>query len=162
MLWSQVLTNWENGRILKYPKQLKGKFQWNTSVLKNNGNCQYKQSFRTDYNLPEIQNKKDFQEHIKNSRNEYVVAFQNLSKDAMLVIPMPVHGKNYATLKDFIDTAPEIQQQEFRKTVAETAKKFMNEKGKVWISVNGLGVHYTHVRISSKPKYYFNDDLKKD
>ena len=80
----------------------------------------------------------------------------------MLVIPMPIIGKNYVTLKDFIDNAPKIQQQEFWKKVAEVAKNFMNENGKVWISVHGLGVHYTHVRISTSPKYYFNNELKKE
>jgi hypothetical protein len=66
---------------------------------------------------------------------------------------MPIPGK------DFIDNAPEIQQQEFWKKVA---KNFMKEKGKVWISVHGFGVDYTHVRISSIPKYYFNNELKKE
>lgn len=69
---------------------------------------------------------------------------------------------NYATLRDFIDNAPETQQQEFWKKVAEVAKKFMNENGKVWISVHGLGVDYTHVRISTSPKYYFDNELKKE
>ena len=162
MLWSDVLTHWENGIILKYPKQLKGKFQWNTSVLKNNGKVEYKQTFRTNYKLPTTQNKKDFEEHIKKSDDKYVVSFPNLSKDTMLVVPMPIRDKNYATLRDFIDNAPLIQQQEFWKKVAEVAKSFMNEKGKVWISVHGLGVNYTHVRISSSPKYYFDNELKKE
>jgi hypothetical protein len=162
MLWKDVLTDWENGMILKYPKNVKGKFQWNTSVLKNDGKVSYLQTFRTNNKLAQNQNKKDFQEHFKNSQSKYVVAFPNLSKDTMLVVPMPVRGKNYATLRDFIDNASEIQQQEFWKKVAEVAKKFMNEKGKVWISVHGLGVDYTHVRISSSPKYYFDNDLKKD
>lgn len=161
MLWSEVLTNWENGIILKYPKQLKGKFQWNTSVLKNDGNVEYKQSFRTNDKLPEKQNKKDFQEYIATSQNKYVTAFPNLSKDTMLVIPMPVNGKNYATLRDFIDNAPKIQQQEFWKKVAEVAKNFMEEKEKVWISVHGLGFPYTHVRVSTSPKYYFDKKLEK-
>ena len=162
MLWSDVLTHWENGIILKYPKQLKGKFQWNTSVLKNNGKVEYKQTFRTNYKLPTTQNKKDFEEHIKKSDDKYVVSFPNLSKDTMLVVPMPIRDKNYATLRDFIDNAPLIQQQEFWKKVAKVAKTFMNEKGKVWISVHGLGVNYTHVRISSSPKYYFDNELKKE
>jgi hypothetical protein len=38
MLWIDILKNWQDGIILKYPKQLKGRFMWNTSVLKNNGN----------------------------------------------------------------------------------------------------------------------------
>jgi len=162
MLWSEVLTNWENGIVLKYPKNVKGKFQWNTSVLKNDGKVAYLQTFKTNNKLAQRQNKKDFQEHFKNSQNKYVVSFPNISKDTMLVVPMPVRGKNYATLRDFIDNASEIQQQEFWKKVAEVAKKFMNEKRKVWISVHGLGVDYTHVRISTSPKYYFDNELKKD
>ncbi len=158
MLWSDVLKNWENGIVLRYPKQLKGRFLWNTSVLKNNGNVEFKQSFKTDNKLPDKQNKKDFQEYINKSDNKYVTALPNLSKDTMLVIPMPVNGNNYVTLRDFIDNASEIQQIEFWKKVAEVAKEFMNEKGKVWISVHGFGVPYTHVRISSSPKYYFNDN----
>ena len=162
MLWKDVLTNWENGITLQYPQKVKGKFQWNTSVLKNNGNVEFKQVFRTNAKLPIAQNKKDFQEQINKSQDKYVISFPNLSKDTMLVVPMPVRGKNYATLRDFIDNAPEIQQQEFWKKVAEIAIKFMNEKGKVWISVHGLGVGYTHVRISSSPKYYFDNELKKE
>ena len=162
MLWSEVLKNWENGITLKYPKQLRGRFQWNTSVLKKDGEVEYKQSFRTNNKLPETQNNKDFQEYIKNSKNKYVVAFPNINKDAMLVIPMPVQGKNYATLRDFIDNAPMIQQQEFWKKVAEVAKKYMDKNEKVWISVHGLGVAYTHVRITSSPKYYFDNELKKE
>lgn len=34
MLWSEVLKKWENGIVLQYPKNVKGRFQWNTSVLK--------------------------------------------------------------------------------------------------------------------------------
>ena len=48
---------------------------------------------------------------------------------------MPVSGKNYATLKDFIDNTPKIQQKEFWKHTAEVANRCMTEKGKVWISV---------------------------
>ena len=160
MLWSEVLKNWEDGIVLEYPKQLKGRFMWNTSVLKNNGNSEFKQSFRTNDTLPEIQNKKDFQEYITKSKNKYVVAFPNLSKDTILVIPMPSQGKNYATLRDFIDNATKTQQKQFWKKVAKVAKEFMNENGKVWISTHGFGVHYTHVRISKSPKYYFDNDLK--
>lgn len=162
MIWNDVLKNWENGIVLQYPKNVKGRFQWNTSVLKKNGNVEFKQTFRTNDKLAQSQNKENFEEHIKKSQNKYVTSFPNPSKDTMLVIPMPFRGKNYATLRDFIDNAPEKQQQEFWKHVAKTAKKFMNKKDKVWISVHGLGVNYTHVRISSSPKYYFDNNLKKE
>jgi hypothetical protein len=71
---------------------------------------------------------------------------------------MPIDKKNYATLKDFIDNAPIIQQEKFWRKVAKVAIKFMNKKEKVWISVSGLGVAYTHLRISTTPKYYFDEN----
>ena len=163
MLWSDMLTRWKNGIPHKYPKSVKGRFLWNTSVcsvLKNGGKVEFKQRFRTADELPQVQNTASFQEYIQNSKNKYVVSFPNLSRDTMLVVPMPVRGKNYATLRDFIDNAPEIQQQEFWKHVAEVATNFMNKHGKVWISVHGFGVPYTHVRISTSPKYYFDNKLK--
>lgn len=162
MLWTDILTHWENGITVKYPKSVRGKFLWNTSVLKNGGNVEFKQRFRTEDTLPQFQDTTDFQEYIKQSRNKYAVSFPNLNKDTMLVIPIPVRGKNYATLRDFIDNAPETHQQEFWKHVAEVAKAFMKEHGKVWISTHGLAVPYLHVRISTRPKYYFDKDLTHD
>lgn len=151
-MWSDILVIWENGIPMKYPEHL-GKFQWNTSVLKNDGNVPFEQFFKEDENLAENQNYLPFQEYIDKSQNKYVVAFPNLNKDCMLVIPMPRRGKNYATLKDFIDNASKLQQREFWKKVAQVAKDFMKENSEAWISVHGLGVDYTHIRIDSKPKY---------
>ena len=162
MLWNKILNNWKNGTVFKYPKKIKDKFEWNTSVLKNNGNVEYKQNFKINNKLPETQNMTDFQEYINNSKNKYVTTFLNLSKDTILIVPIPVQGKNYATLKDFIDNSSERQQKKFWKKVAEVAEKIMNKYKKVWISTHGLGVAYTHVRISITPKYYFDNELKKE
>lgn len=51
MLWKEVLANWENWVSLKYPQKVKGKFQWSTSVLKNNGNVEYKQSVSNKFQI---------------------------------------------------------------------------------------------------------------
>lgn len=162
MQWSTVLHNWSQGIPLQYPSSVKGRFQWNTSVLKNDGQTEFKQSFRTNPLLPAVQDTKSFEEHIQKSKNPYVTSFSNPSKDTVLVVPMPYKGQNFSTLRDFLDNAPLIQQQAFWKKVAAVAKKEMKDKGKVWISVHGLGVAYTHVRVSSSPKYYFDKDLAKD
>lgn len=159
MLWIDVLDGWRNGKVLQYPELIKERFQWNTSVLKNDGNVLFKQSFKTDDRLPQDQDLRPYQGYIKKSRNKHVVAFLNLTRDDILVVPMLVAGKNYATLKDFMDNAPVIQQQKFWKKVAKLAVKLMQLKGKVWISVHGLGVAYTHVRLSTSPKYYFDQEL---
>lgn len=78
----------------------------------------------------------------------------------MLVVPMPMKNKNYSTLKDFTDNASKKQQKEFWKKVAETTHEFMKKNNKLWISVSGFGVYYTHVRICNQPKYYFSEKLK--
>ena len=119
MLWSKILLDWLNGKIFKYPIKLTKRFMWNTSVLKNNGNVEFLQTFQINSSLPSEQDTTIFQKYFEKSNNKYSVAFYNLSKDAILAVPMPINNNNYATLKDFIDNAPIIQQQKFWKKVAK-------------------------------------------
>jgi hypothetical protein len=131
------------------------------SVLKSNGNVEFKQAFRTHRELPGKQDYSSFRDHIQRCTDDHVAVFPNMSGDTLLVIPMPLRGKNYATLRDFIDEAPLPQQQAFWKEVAHTARYVMQEAGRAWISVHGMGVPYTHVRVSATPKYYFDAALSK-
>lgn len=159
MLWNQILKSWEDGNPFEYPSRLNNKFQWNTSVLKNNGNVEFKQKFKSNKQLPDKHNTKSFREYLTNSTNKYVVSFLNPSKDTLLIIPKTRPGKNYATIKDFVDNAPKIQQVEFWKEAAVKCRKQMEEHKKVWVSAHGLGVPYFHLRIATKPKYYFDEEL---
>jgi len=61
ILWLTILQSWENGILHKYPRQLKGRFLWNTIVLKNNGKSEFKQVFQINPQLPSEQNKTDFE-----------------------------------------------------------------------------------------------------
>ena len=158
VLWRDVLRDWENGIVFQYPPHLK-KFQWNTSVLKNDGNSKYEHSFKYDPLLPDKQNKAPYKEYFENPPNKYVAIFPNLSNNTILVVPIPRKGKNYATLIDFIDNAPLIQQKELWKYVAKVAKNIMKTDGRAYISVHGRGVAYTHVRISHTPIHYFDNKL---
>ena len=72
---------------------------------------------------------------------------------------MPRRGKNYATMKDFVEHAPRIQQKAFWQKVAVVAEQQMKKFGKVWVSAHGLGVPYLHIRVCSMPKYYFSKKL---
>lgn len=158
VLWKDILRDWERGIIFTYPKNI-GKFQWNTSILKDNGNVKYNHSFMPDLSLPDKQNKIPYKEYFINPRNKYVTVFQNLTGETMLVVPIPRNGKNYATLRDFIDNAPLIQQKVFWKKVAKVAKNVMKQKGNAYISTHGKGVAYTHVRISHIPIHYYDKKL---
>ena len=162
MDWNTVLNNWENGKYFTYPKSKKTRFFWNTSVLKNNGKSKFIQKFKSYKLLPEKQNITSFEKYINKSNNKYVVYFPNLSKDTLLVVPIPREGKNYATIKDFIDNAPIIQQKMFWKEVATLARKQLKIFKKVWISTHGMGVPYLHVRICKHPKYYFDAELSQN
>lgn len=84
MIWSNVLKNWKNGIPFKYPSDIKERFQWNTSVLKNNGNTEYRQSFRVNNNLAQVQSLDEYSEYFKNSKNRYVVTFPNITKSEIL------------------------------------------------------------------------------
>ena len=161
MKWNNILDNWENNKYYKYPKNIKEKFMWNTSVIKNNGNSNFKESFKINKDLPEKQNYKEFESYINNSTNKYVTSFLNLNKDTLLVIPIPKKYKNFATLKDFCDNSSITQKKYFWKEVSKLVKKFMKNEKYIWISTHGLGIPYMHIRISNKPKYYFDNDLKK-
>lgn len=153
--WNSVLEQWSSGNYFKYPSKLNKKFFWNTSCLTNDGKSKFEQSFKESSELPSKQNAKSFRENINKSNNKYATYFPNLGKDTILVVPMPRAGKNYATLKDFCDNAPIIQQKEFWKLVAKIAKREMKKHKKIWVSSHGLGVPYLHVRICQSPKYYF-------
>lgn len=163
-IWSEVLKNWENGIPFTYPDRLKNgeKFHWNTSPLTKNGDTIYRERYKKNSELPKRQNKNAFNDKLSTAEKKqvkYATSFPNLSGDTILVVPMPRTGKSYATLKDFVDNAPMKQQQELWKLVAKEAKKQVKKSGKVWISTHGLGVPYLHVRIASKPKYYFSKVL---
>ena len=162
MNWNQVLESWSHGEYFNYPKSLKGKFQWNTSVIKKNGNTPFLEEFMENKILPKSQDPTPYNEYITKSKNKYVVSFPNPSGDTMLVIPMPRVKKNFATIKDFMDNASEIHKKEFWKEVSKIIREQMKDNKHIWVSAHGLGVSYFHIRICQIPKYYFSKKLMKN
>jgi hypothetical protein len=161
MNWNQVLERWSQGEYFTYPKGIKGKFQWNTSVIKKNGNTPFLEEFMENKTLPKSQDPSAYNEYITKSKNKYVVSFPNPSGDTMLIIPIPRVKKNFATIKDFMDNASEIHKKEFWKEVSEIIREQMKDNKHIWVSAHGLGVSYFHIRICQIPKYYFSDKLAK-
>tara|TARA_Y100000310_G_scaffold255230_1_gene262573 strand:- start:517 stop:999 length:483 start_codon:yes stop_codon:yes gene_type:complete len=159
MKWDKVLNNWMSGKVLTYPSRLKHPFIWRTSRLDKNGKLPYKQEFLINKFLSDKQDYSFFNNYIKKTKNKYVVTFPNLSGDTILIVPIPKKGKNYAHIKNFIDNASITQQKAFWKQVVKTAKKQLKMYDHIWISTHGLGVPYLHVRISNKPKYYYNSKM---
>ena len=85
-----------------------------------------------------------------------VCRFKNLGGDAELVVPAPIDDSaNYAHLLAFLRTAPTEQVRSLWCTVGQAVKdQWQNGEARFWVSTAGLGVHWLHVRLDRRPKYY--------
>jgi len=159
MLWKTVLKNWKNGKVFTYPRNIKRPFMWRTSVILSDKNI-YKEEFVENKYLDiRKQNYKAYNDYIRKSKNKYVTSFINLSKDTLLIIPMPRKNKNFSTIKHFTDNASLLHQKKFWMYVEKIVQKKLKKKKKLYISTHGLGVPYFHLRISEEPKYYYNSSV---
>ena len=83
-----------------------------------------------------------------------VIAFENLGRDAELIVPCPIAAQNiYAHFASFIRQAPEDQKHDLFITVANSLTTRINNHP-TWVSTSGLGVYWLHIRLDTRPKYY--------
>lgn len=95
-----------------------------------------------------------FEEHFSREPDSEVVTFSNLRGDAHLVVPAPSPaGASYPHLAAFLRSAPESHAHALWEAVATALIEAIGPQPK-WLSTAGLGVHWLHLRIDSRPKYY--------
>lgn len=98
-----------------------------------------------------------FAEHFREATGKNgVVAFPNLSGDAILVVPCPEPTclpSAYSHLGAFVRYAPPSQQHALWQRVAENMRRRLGT-APVWLSTAGAGVSWLHVRLDDRPKYY--------
>lgn len=95
-----------------------------------------------------------FAEHFSPTKSADVVEFQNLGKDAILVVPCPSGpSAAYCHLASFVRSALLAQIHTLWKTVGAAMMRRLNAKP-VWLSTAGAGVAWLHVRLDDRPKYY--------
>jgi hypothetical protein len=169
--WENTLSEWLAGRYPKYPKSVKSRFFFETSICRRDLQSPYHAVFvpTSAFENPEIhQDFKAFEKQITaNTKTKtplkYALAFPNLDGSSTLIIPVPkllsggssVLGyKNYLTIRDFMDNASETQKREFWKSAAREIIKYLQTHDQVWVSTHGLGVPYFHLRLDPNPKYY--------
>lgn len=86
--------------------------------------------------------------------NKGVVHFENLGKDALLIVPSPLSdNSDFPHLAAFVRNASNAQLQLFWQQIGEQVAKRLSEKW-LWVSTSGLGVYWLHVRLDDRPKYY--------
>jgi hypothetical protein len=80
--------------------------------------------------------------------------FENLSGDAVLVVPAPrANPSAYAHLAAFLREAPSEQIDALWRAVALALEQRLSH-APLWLSTAGLGVPWLHIRLDSRPKYY--------
>ncbi|MCW9706437.1 DUF6940 family protein [Fodinibius salsisoli] len=88
------------------------------------------------------------------------VSFPNLGGDAQLIAPCPHQSPEcYTHIGSFVRNA-EPEQQDALWCIA--AEEMLNAIGKSprWLSTNGLGVSWLHLRIDRRPKYYQTQEYR--
>ena len=160
-LWKDVLDMWEDDYMLKYPKNIKRQFFWRTTPINKAMNSVFKMEFVETDDLNYSQDCSAYDSYFKNVKKSSVVVFPNLTNTAQLVVPVPVKGKNFTYLKDFIDNASPTQHKLLWKTVAIQAKQLLKKHKTIWISTHGRGVPCLHIRLDTKPNYYDNSKFKR-
>jgi len=102
-----------------------------------------------------------FAEHFGSASAEGVVAFPNLGKDAIMIVPCP--GKPlgaYSHLGAFVRHAPEPQRLALWRQVGMSMQNRLNGHP-VWLNTAGAGVAWLHVRLDDRPKYYAYEPYRK-
>lgn len=98
-----------------------------------------------------------FETEIGDGRGTNAVrTFENLGGDAVLVVPCAAGPlESYTHLAAFVRLAPREQVHRLWRAVgAAVAARLQSTTERIWVSTSGLGVHWVHVRIDSRPKYY--------
>jgi len=93
---------------------------------------------------------------------KWVASFYNLGLDAVLVSPFAREDQDkkiYSSLGPFIWHAPDEQQVAVWHNVGMGLGVFVKRRT-VWLNTEGRGVHYLHLRLDSRPKYYRYNPFK--
>jgi hypothetical protein len=100
----------------------------------------------------------DFAEHLDRCPKDVAAkSFANLGGDAVLVSPCDRGPADYSHLAAFSRSASMPQQAAFWAAVAtalEGALQTRSQSQPTWVSTEGSGVPWLHVRLDSRPKYY--------
>lgn len=92
-------------------------------------------------------------------------SFRNLGGDALLVSPCAAKGvalSSYTHLAAFLRSAPAAQIDALWLTLGQALASELATRGASpsWVSTEGSGVSWLHIRIDSKPKYFHHTPFR--
>ena len=131
-------------------------FRWETpAVNRSSQNQPFECVLIDDPQLERTPNRAAFAEHFSSS-DLLVAAFPSLGGDAMLISPSPVVADSaYAHLGNFVRNAPPEQIDAVWTAVGKLVSQRLADDP-IWLNTAGAGVPWLHLRIDSRPKYYWH------
>jgi len=165
--WVDKLQEWDRGKQLPgLPNTFKTSFLWETAPVVRDapGWGEFEVEYVPSPFLDRVdEDGSPFAEFLDNCdpESQPVVTVPNLSRQSLLVIPCPLEGKEYKSIRQFMEQAPPHQQKALWSAVAKATRAMLKRHDVVWVSTSGLGVYYVHVRIDPAPKYYQTARFKK-
>lgn len=107
-----------------------------------------------------------FSEHLDEYAGQPIArTFANLGGDSLLVAPAR-HAEDeqvYAHLLNFFRGAPEEQCQAQWRELANAVDRRLQQsrRSMVWVSTEGSGVYWLHMRLDPRPKYYHHGPYRR-
>ena len=161
MTWQQVLRDWEHSAPFRnrYTEALRKSaftaFFWeHPPITTDHLEVLYEFTLTDAPMLARVEVDADaFRRYF--TENQQVVDFANLGGDAQLVVPCPQTDDRsvYTHLASFVRGAERTQLDALWSLVATVVRERLDSTP-CWLSTSGLGVHWLHVRIDERPKYY--------
>lgn len=147
--WKYVLSSWRNGNYLKYPKTIKNRFVYETNICDNKFANEHYALFIESSHLSKIkkQNFGPFIEYIGKALDKHVTSFYDFSGNVKIILPIPKKDKDFCTMKDFMDNAPESLQVFFWNYVSKEIILFLKKHDNVCISTDQGNINYFHLKL---------------
>jgi len=107
-----------------------------------------------------------FAAHFRAAAPCATATFASLGGDATLVAPCPpagvgaaaAHAPTHAHLGAFVRLAPAAQRDALWRAVGAAAREAAAKSEPTWVSTEGSGVPWLHVRLDTRPKYYHHSE----
>ena len=156
--WRKTLEDWQKGFVVRYRRSMGrhfNNFVWETYPIIKNKDRSFKCIYRFT-NKPVKRDRKSTQ-FIFNAmkitgKSAGVITVKRYN--SIYVVPIQEKGKDFTTIKSFIDNASLNLQKQFWKQVAIEVRKMFGYNQKIYMSSNAYKTPYMHVVLHNEPIHY--------